>query len=60
MLDVRHLTPLQEQLKSQGVCAWCGKVVDESAFRTREDRDEYRISGLCQVCIDRIFGTEDY
>jgi hypothetical protein len=36
-----------------GHCPFCKKTVGD--FRNRESRDEYKISGLCQVCQDGFF-----
>lgn len=35
------------------LCATCGKHVGE--FKDRLSKKEYSISGMCQVCQDRIF-----
>lgn len=36
-------------------CATCGETA--SSFRDELSRREYRISGMCQVCQDSIFGV---
>ena len=41
-----------------GVCATCAGVV--GPFRDDLSCKEYRISGMCQTCQDKVFGMEDY
>lgn len=49
------------------VCTYCRKTYaqhkdekhDYAAFRTALDVREYEISGMCQACQDKVFGTED-
>ena len=38
-------------------CAWCGAAYKLKDFRTRKDKDERDISGMCQQCIDATFGS---
>jgi len=38
-------------------CSWCGGVVE--GFRDRLSCKEFRISGLCQPCQDKMFGKEE-
>lgn len=38
-------------------CVWC--KADAQEFRDELSRREYRISGLCQVCQDEVFGTDE-
>lgn len=38
------------------LCAWCKKPLTE--FRNEISRREYRISGFCQTCQDKTFGTD--
>jgi hypothetical protein len=42
---------------SGNTCAWCRGPADN--FRDELSIREYLISGLCQNCQDKIFGTED-
>ena len=35
----------------------CGKPVTLDSFRDAISLKEYRISGLCQECQDKVFGT---
>jgi transcription initiation factor IIE alpha subunit len=39
----------------QGLCPFCGEVIDESKFRDELSRKEFTISGLCQKCQDDVF-----
>ena len=41
----------------QNLCAWCKKPA--LGFRDQLSRQEYRISGMCQVCQDSTFGGGD-
>jgi len=43
-----------DSIKS-GICAWCGKQATK--FRDELSRKEYTISGFCQDCQDKTFGT---
>lgn len=38
-------------------CMTCGGKADY--FRDALSRKEYRISGMCQRCQDKVFGTEE-
>jgi hypothetical protein len=38
-----------------GKCPSCQNKIDEREFRARIDLEEYRISGLCQLCQDKVF-----
>jgi hypothetical protein len=37
-------------------CTWCGSEIE--GFRDRESAAEFRITGMCQPCQDKIF-TDD-
>lgn len=40
----------------QSVCPLCGWIVDESVeFRDELSKREFKISGLCQKCQDKMF-----
>lgn len=39
----------------QGLCPSCGEPIGEQFFRDKLSRREYRISGLCQKCQDKVF-----
>jgi hypothetical protein len=36
-------------------CSTCSKAVDFSAFKTADDLNEWRISGMCKECQDSVF-----
>ena len=38
------------------MCPLCGEVIVENEFRDETSLQEYKISGICQVCQDKIFG----
>lgn len=50
-----------EEVKAveQGKCPFCKRSVNPEGFRDELSRKEYRISGLCQACQDRVFGGEE-
>lgn len=39
-------------------CPQCKRKIEEEDFRDMLSKREYTISGLCQVCQDRVFGGE--
>jgi hypothetical protein len=41
---------------ANNTCTWCGGPAVE--FRNKISLREYRISGMCQDCQDKIFGTD--
>jgi len=40
----------------QHICVSCRGTVYDSQFKDELSRKEYRISALCQVCQDEVFG----
>lgn len=42
-----------EELK----CPFCKEVIDTEQFRDKESKLEFKISGLCQSCQDKVFGV---
>ncbi|MEM3908185.1 MAG: hypothetical protein QXV17_07195 [Candidatus Micrarchaeaceae archaeon] len=42
-----------EEREKAGVCRFCGKPITK--FRDEASEREYRLSGLCQRCQDRMF-----
>lgn len=40
-------------------CVSCGAKVAEDGFRDDVSLREFHISGLCQVCQDKVFGFEE-
>jgi len=43
------------KMKNAGKCPFCGKDVDDKEFRDDLSRREFKISGLCQECQDKMF-----
>ena len=41
-------------------CVSCGEEVTEQGFRDDISLREFHISGLCQVCQDKVFGFDDF
>ena len=41
----------------EGKCPFCGQPVKISDFRDALSLKEYKISGLCQKCQDKVFGA---
>lgn len=39
-----------------GLCPSCGRKIDVEDFRDALSKREYKISGLCQTCQDKVFG----
>jgi hypothetical protein len=39
-----------------GLCADCAAPMDEALFKDERSKQEFEISGLCQVCQDKAFG----
>ncbi|MGI6114244.1 MAG: hypothetical protein ACOYEJ_09035 [Mahellales bacterium] len=40
------------------MCPFCQKVINMNNFRNEISKKEYKISGLCQECQDKIFGKD--
>lgn len=40
----------------QGKCPLCGNLISINEFRNELSRKEFKISGMCQICQDKIFG----
>ena len=38
-----------------GVCPFCKRDITENEFKDEKSLREYRISGLCQRCQDKMF-----
>ena len=41
--------------KRNKCCTWCGAAYKMKDFKTRKDKDERDLSGMCQQCIDDTF-----
>lgn len=61
LLPVDLLFPERRESMASGKCLpppiGCGKQL--GPFRDELSRKEYTISGLCQVCQDEVFGSEE-
>jgi len=55
---VEVLFPIESGLKDIGICPICKKPVNENDFRDELSRKEFRISGLCQKCMDEVFNEK--
>ena len=56
---LRRIKLAVAECKHAKICAYCGDKLKVKDFRTRADKDEYAISGMCQPCIDKSFLEED-
>lgn len=52
---VKQFFPEQVKRFEEGECPFCVKKVHIREFRDELSRREFRISGLCQKCQDRVF-----
>lgn len=39
----------------KGICPFCKRDITENEFRSKKSLREYKISGLCQRCQDKMF-----
>ena len=46
------------KLVEQGLCPTCSKPIKEDEFRDELSKREFKISGMCQECQDKIFGKD--
>lgn len=44
---------------TKGICPLCGKKVIEDEFRDEISKREFKISGMCQACQDRVFNSKE-
>ena len=44
------------KLVESGLCPFCHAKIDIKDFRDSLSLKEYKISGLCQICQDSVFG----
>lgn len=56
--EIMEIAGFEEQVKlvEQKKCPFCKEDIDETKFKDELSRKEYKISGLCQKCQDKIFG----
>ena len=53
---VKQFFPKAVENVEKGNCPTCGKKVEEKDFRDKLSKVEFRISGMCQNCQDKVFG----
>ena len=44
---------------AEGQCITCGEDIVEDSFKDDLSKDEYSISGMCQLCQDGIFDEDN-
>ena len=54
----RIFQPKLRQLILNGYCPDCKIKITKDMFRDEISRKEYSISGLCQFCQDKVFGSD--
>lgn len=52
------LFPVESGLKDIGNCPLCMKPIKDNEFRNELSEKEFRSSGMCQSCQDKIFGKD--
>ncbi|HLE86817.1 MAG TPA: hypothetical protein VI727_04070 [Candidatus Brocadiaceae bacterium] len=57
MKPIELIFPGHQAKIDAGICTTCGGKV--GAMRDELSRKEVRISGMCQDCQDRVFGSEE-
>lgn len=45
----------REDSIKKNICVMCGNIVDENNFKDELSLKEFKISGVCQSCQDKIF-----
>ena len=58
--NMQELQLLLAEYKRKRICAYCGGNYKVKDFRTRKDKDERALSGMCQPCIDAAFGRSSW
>ena len=58
--NMQELQLLRAEYKRKRICAYCGAKYKVKDFRTRKDKDERALSGMCQPCIDAAFGRSSW
>ena len=48
------------QNKAEGICPFCGKLIQIEEFRDELSKKEFALSGLCQSCQDDFFDNKQY
>lgn len=58
---MRKCFPEEMDRKDKGLCPFCGKEIDpEKEFKDELSKREFKISGLCQACQDKVFTEPEY
>ena len=52
------LFPQMKEERENGICPFCKKKVNVNELRNEINKEEYRISGMCQKCQDDFFGKD--
>jgi len=52
---VKQICPKMVDSVEKGRCPFCGKDMKEAKFKDALSEKEFRISGMCQECQDKIF-----
>lgn len=55
---IRKLFPKEIRRIDKGRCPFCDKVIKMKDFRNSISRKEFKISGICQECQDKVFGKD--
>lgn len=57
---IKELTGI-DRIKSitEKTCPFCSKTITLDSFRDELSLKEFHISGLCQGCQDKVFGTDE-
>ena len=56
---LQNLMAEADEQRRKGNCPTCFEPVAPEDFRDPGSVEEYRISGMCQDCQDRVFQTEE-
>ena len=55
---LKELFPEEFARIELGNCPFCKKHIDPDSFRNEISKREFKISGLCQDCQDKMFGKD--
>ena len=53
---LKKIFPEEAANVEKGLCPFCAKEVNEKDFRDELSKKEFKISGICQKCQDKVFG----
>jgi len=57
--NINKFFPIESGLRDIGLCPLCSDPINENEFRDTISKIEFRLSGMCQLCMDKIFGKSD-